>query len=276
MRRYDEKVIDPNKENSEWNTFSVGVAKQMKPGGTHNNGKAIGKRVSKYSSVATGDVSAPDSVVRIVTDPTNAAFEKNNKVVYGFKKPDKLGLYQKPEEFPEVQEYMGWRLKRNKKRLARLDAATRIIQGAFRAHLAWLIIVKLRQARAVIYIQRCYRGWRGRLEFLDRMRLVWAAQLVQRNWRGHAGREQFLRQRVESAAVTHIQRVMRGHIARRLVAKLHNARHRGASSMQSTWRKRKARSKAFEMRIKRNAGLTIQRFYRGHLGRRRCAVERDK
>ena len=30
------------------------------------------------------------------------------------------------------------------------------------------------------------------------------------------------------------------------------------------------------MRLKRNAGILIQRFYRGHLGRRRCAVERDK
>lgn len=105
---------------------------------------------------------ASDSTVRIVTDPTRADFEKNNKVVYGFKKNDNLGLYQNPEEYPEVQEYMGWRLKRNKKRLARLDAASKIIQGAYRAHLAWQIITKLRQERATCYIQRCYRGWRGR------------------------------------------------------------------------------------------------------------------
>ena len=77
----------------------------------------------------------------------------------------------------------------------RLDAASRIIQGAYRAHLAWQIIKKLREERAAQYIQRCYRGWKGRLAFLERMRLVWAAQLVQRNWRGHAGREQFLRRR---------------------------------------------------------------------------------
>ena len=58
-----------------------------------------------------------------MTDPTNAAFEKNNKVVYGIKKKDEFGIYQDPEKFPEVKEYMGWRLKRNKQRLARLDAA---------------------------------------------------------------------------------------------------------------------------------------------------------
>ena len=108
------------------------------------------------------------------------------------------------------------------------------------------------------------------------MRLVWAAQLVQRNWRGHSGREQFLRRRVESGAVTHVQRVWRGYVARKLVMKLHEARWKGACAMQSCWRKRKARRQAFLMRIKRNASIMMQRFYRGHLGRRRCAVERDK
>ena len=272
VKKYDANAdIDREKEN--WDSFAINMAKEMKPGGAKNGG-TVGKRVSKYSSV--GGVSAPDGVVRIVTDPTQAAFEKNAKVVYGFKKNPEQGLYKDAENFPEVQEYMGWRLKRNKKRLSRLDAAVRIIQGSFRAHLAWQIITKLKHERAACYIQRCYRGWRGRIEFLDRMRLMWAAQLVQRNFRGHAGREAFLKTRVQSAAVTHIQRVLRGHIARVIVNKLHYARRRGASAMQSTWRKRQARSKSFEMRVKRNASQTLQRLYRGHLGRRRCAVERDK
>jgi hypothetical protein len=59
------------------------------------------------------------SVVRLVTDPTIASFEKNTKVIHGFKKTDEFGLYANPEAYPEVQEYMGWRLKRNKKRLMR-------------------------------------------------------------------------------------------------------------------------------------------------------------
>ena len=65
-------------------------------------------------------------------------------------------------------------------------------------------------------------------------------------------------------------------MARTMVGKLHEARWKGACSMQSCWRKRKARRQAFLMRIKRNASMLIQRIYRGHLGRRRCAVERDK
>ncbi|GMH55632.1 hypothetical protein TrST_g11590 [Triparma strigata] len=273
---FEERV---EKENTRWNSFAVNVSKANQPGGSQEQGGKVSKRISKYSSKSGlngNSIVGGNSVVQIVTDPTKASFEKNNRVIHGHKKADDFGLYANPEAFPEVQEYMGWRLKRNKKRLMRLDAASRIIQGAYRAHLAWQIIKKLREERAAQYIQRCYRGWKGRLEFLEKMRLVWAAQLVQRNWRGHAGREQFLRRRIESGAITHIQRVWRGFVSRRLVRQLHEARWKGACSMQSCWRKRKARQQAFLMRIKRNASMLIQRLYRGHLGRRRCAVERDK
>jgi len=241
-----------NKENAAWEQYKSVTAKSTSIGVMNNDSIATsgvggrGKRVSKYStsvnqsSMFASTTNGHESVVRIVTDPTRANFEKNNKTVYGFKKDNEM--YSNPEDYPEVQEYMGWRLKRNKKRLARLDGASRIIQAAYRAHLAWLIITKLRQERAIIYIQRCYRGWKGRLEFLDRMRLVWAAQIVQRNWRGHQGREDLMRRRIQSAAVTHIQRVFRGHVARKIVGKLHEARWKGACALQSCWRKRKARS----------------------------------
>ena len=227
---YDQEV---NKENDRWGGYQNMTTKQTSisnlNAGSEANGK-VGKRVSKYSSVGQYSsmvTAGADSVVRIVTDPTKASFEKNNKNVYGFKKDNEM-MYSNPEQFPEVQEYMGWRLKRNKKRLARLDGASRIIQGAYRAHLAWLIVKKLRQSLAILYIQRCYRGWKGRLEFLDRMRLVWAAQIVQRNWRGHQGREDLMQRRIQSAAVTHVQRVFRGHVARKIVLVLHEARRKGA------------------------------------------------
>ena len=46
--------------------------------------------------------------------------------------------------------------------------------------------------------------------------------------------------------------------------------------MQGLWRKRQARRFAFKRRIQRNAALIIERIYRGHLGRRKAAHERDK
>lgn len=51
-------------------------------------------------------------------------------------------VYPDPVQYPEVKEYMRWRLKRNKKRFQRLDRAVRSIQGAFRGHLARKVVHK--------------------------------------------------------------------------------------------------------------------------------------
>jgi hypothetical protein len=53
-------------------------------------------------------------------------------------------VYPDPVQYPEVKEYMRWRLKRNKKRFQRLDRASRSIQGAFRGHLARKVVKNIR------------------------------------------------------------------------------------------------------------------------------------
>lgn len=68
----------------------------------------------------------------------------------------------------QVKEYMSWRLKRNRKRLVRLDRAARRIQGALRAYLAQKRAQIMRESRACVYIQAVFRGWRGRLMFLEK------------------------------------------------------------------------------------------------------------
>lgn len=68
----------------------------------------------------------------------------------------------------QVKEYMSWRLKRNRKRLVRLDRAARRIQGALRAYLALKRAQLMRESRACVYIQAVFRGWRGRLMFLEK------------------------------------------------------------------------------------------------------------
>lgn len=67
----------------------------------------------------------------------------------------------------QVKEYMAWRLKRNRRRLIHLDRAARVIQGKLRAYLAQKRVQDTREHRACIYIQRLFRGWRGRLDFLE-------------------------------------------------------------------------------------------------------------
>ena len=111
-----------------------------------------------------------------VTDPSHPSFERQDNIVY---KAGNSLMYPNPEQFPEVKEYMNWRLKRNKKRLVRLEHAAKVVQGAFRAHLAWIIVKRLREESAAENIQRVYRGFLGRLEFLQRMKELWAAQLIQ-------------------------------------------------------------------------------------------------
>ena len=83
---------------------------------------------------------------------------------------------------------MAWRLKRNKKRLQRLEFAAKTIQACFRNHLAWTVVRRLREERATVMLQRAYRGWRGRQAFLVKMRQIWAAHVIQRAWRGFSGR----------------------------------------------------------------------------------------
>jgi len=180
------------------------------------------------------------------------------------------------KEYPEVKEYMVWRLKRNKKRLQRLDQAARIIQASFRSYLAWHIVRRLREARAAALIQRIYRGWKGRLRFLDHLRMIWASQVVQRAWRGFAGRKFFGLLRLMHAAAAHVQRVARGFLGRLVAAAKREAQRIGAIKMQQLWRSCQARKSAFELRRKVMGCRAIQRVYRGHLGRRRATHEREK
>jgi hypothetical protein len=173
-----------------------------------------------------------------VTDPTVPAFERQDNIVY---KAGGSLMYPNPEEFPEVKEYMGWRLKRNKKRLVRLEHAAKVVQGAFRAHLAWIIVKRLREESAAGNIQRAFRGWLGRMEFLRKLKELWAAQVIQRTVRGYLGRSKFQKQRIFIASQVEIARIWKGALARMKVKKIINRRNRAATMMQGLWRKRKAR-----------------------------------
>ncbi|CAM9555819.1 unnamed protein product [Scytosiphon promiscuus] len=213
-------------------------------------------------------------MVGTVLDASHPAFERQDNLVYGFGQGSKV--YPQPEEFPEVKEYMSWRLKRNRKRLVRLDKAARRIQGALRAYLALKRAQLLRENRACVYIQTIFRGWRGRLIFLEKLRSVWASQVVQRNWRGYASRRWFQLLRRQQAACGHMQRVWRGALVRRLVQGTRKRRDHAAALIQALWRGVSGRRHAFRCREEKYSAMTIQRVFRGHTGRRRAGRERDK
>ena len=125
-------------------------------------------------------------------------------------------------------------------------------------------------------LQRAYRGWRGRQAFLVKMRQIWAAHVIQRAWRGFSGRGFFTLLKTMHAAAAQMQRTARGLLARLLVQGMQQRRHRAATMLQTLWRQVTARYATFELRNRSYAARTVERAYRGHLGRRRAQNERHK
>lgn len=210
-----------------------------------------------------------------VIDPSLVMFERQDNVVYG-KRALEVKRNQDVHDHAEVKEYMGWRLKRNKKRLQRLQAAARTIQGAFRAFIARRLVQGIRRLKATLLIQRVFRGWLGRCAFKNRARGIWAAQIIQRGFRGYKARKWYFFMRLKIAAAANIQRMFRGLRARNRVNALKMARFKAASVIQAMFRRYDARKLVWRMRQFRNCSTCIQRIFRGHLGRKKATAERDK
>lgn len=180
------------------------------------------------------------------------------------------------KEYPEVKEYMAWRVKRNKKRLTRLGLNAIIVQRAYRAHLARLLVKLAKRQRASLEIQRIFRGRSGRRYFLEKKKEMWGIKFTQRSLRGFLGRSKFMRRRRRVDSQIIISRVWRGFVARRFVAYLIHRRNNAATQIECLWRKRKSRKVTFLRRLRRYASISIQRVCRGHIGRNEAERERNK
>ena len=93
-----------------WDEYSQTMAE-----GSIMGAQAAAKRTKKGRKGMEGDST-------LVMDPSVTSFERQDSIAYGPKAQQSKGLDVK--DFPEVKEYMGWRLKRNKKRLQRLQGAS--------------------------------------------------------------------------------------------------------------------------------------------------------
>lgn len=180
------------------------------------------------------------------------------------------------QKLPEVKEYMAWRLKRNKKRLQRLQLAALTIQSAYRAYLSRNFVNLVRRKKAAINIQRVFRGWKGRKKFFFHVQKIWATILIQKIYRGHRARIWYYKLLIRIAAATLIQKRFRGILGRERVRKIKKRRYEAACIIQAMARRYQSRIQAWLRRHFRNCAITIQRVYRGVLGRRRAQMERDK
>jgi pimeloyl-ACP methyl ester carboxylesterase/CheY-like chemotaxis protein len=253
----NKNIVFSSNDPNTWNDFSESIA----------DGQNLGKKAEEKKKNKDKYVS------QFVTDPSLVAFERQDSITYGAQQRNNSNNIT---EYPEIKEFMGWRLKRNKKRLQRLQGAARSIQGGFRAFLARKFVKTIRRRKAAITIQNCFRGWIGRVTFLGQARRIWASQVMQRAWRGYLGRKWYFLLKLKMASSATLQRCFRGYRARCFVYEVKRVREKAACLIQSMFLRNEAKKEAFRRRHQRNASITIQRTYRGHLGKRKALSERDK
>ncbi|OQR88276.1 hypothetical protein ACHHYP_06976 [Achlya hypogyna] len=217
---------------------------------------------------------AAKAALDAIYDPMAPAFERETNRVY--RAGEGSRIYPNPAERADVKEYMNWRVQRNATRLTRMHRAARQIQRGYHAYRARTLARRMARHKAALCIQRIYRGAKGREKAAARRKEDWAVRLVQRAWRGKVGRDAFALARAQRAAAVAIQAVARGFLARTRVTKLRARRFRAACMIQALFRRLYAIKIAQRKRLERRSAIAIQRVYRGHLGRKRHAAERDK
>lgn len=206
----------------------------------------------------------------LLLDPESTAFEKRD-VVMGKGKQAVSSISN-----TEVKEYMSWRIRRNKRRLQRVEACAVTIQRAWRSYLARTLVARMRQQRAALDVQRFWRGCLGRKTANEKRRQKWAASVVQRYWKGYRGRSVTARLKAEKKAAVKIQRAWKGYRARKFVRMIQELRRTAAVKIQAAWRRHTGLREAWKRRDERNAAVNVQRMWRGYLGRARASKERDR
>lgn len=250
---------------------------------------AAGDAAKKKAAVAATDTATKPSASPskanttatspVTWDPTTPAFERlSANVIYKIGQGSKIypGAVPAATSLPEVKEYMGWRVRRNQKRLQRMNQMAAVIQRAFRAFAARMLLVKIKRARCAVLLQRVWRAKIARRKYKGMKKEDWAARLLQRHWRGKLGRDSYRDKMRKYLAAVDMQRIARGWLARQLASRIRTLRKQSAARIQCEIRRFLAVRRLFAQRRRRNAATTIQRVFRGHVGRRRFDRERDK
>ena len=258
-----ESSHDANDDCTDERNVSTGLRKQHTKRGD--------KTITKRSGI---DNDGSKRSTHMLLDPVNPAFERQNNSIY---KPGVgSSIYPAPDDRRNSQEYMSWRLRRNRKRLSRFQHAARIIQNSLRVYMAKTMMSRLKRQMSVLTIQRCYRGMIGRFIFTEKRKELWAARFVQRMYRGAIGRQTSYFQRITKQSQRNISRVWRGHVARKRVNVILLHRNSAATNFQTLWRRFLALRMIGILRLRINASVTIQRIYRGFQGKTKADKEREK
>ncbi|GBG25573.1 Ankyrin repeat and protein kinase domain-containing protein 1 [Hondaea fermentalgiana] len=289
LNESDDPAENPRAELSRWQNFREETGRRAQgPSAAERNRAAQDAKASRRKDAAAAAAASAAAAADLSFDPTMRNFDWAQKRRKGTDPDsDDEGDFDprfggvparamKPVEVPEIREYMRWRIARNKKRLAKFVRSACVIQRAWRAFLARTLAEKLRTTRAALLIQSKWRAKLARDELEQRRQEEWAARLVQRCWRGKAGRDLFRERRAQVNAARHMQRIFRGRQGKKRVEGIKQKRRRAAMAIQNMVRAHIARKLTWRLRQQRNAAIDIQRVYRGHRGRGRASLERDK
>jgi CheY-like chemotaxis protein len=228
-------------------------------------GRAVAGRLGRLGLGSTAGAGNVGSILRVARNARTGA-----KAGAGGGAPSSAA------DMPEVQEYMRWRVIRNRRRLQRIEACCVVIQRAWRSYLARTAVRRIVEHRAALDVQRFWRGVMGRAYATEVRRIVFAARHIQRVFRGHRVRLVARRMRVERTAAVDIQRTWKGHAVRKFVRALRLRFRAAAIKIQASWRRFLALKELVRRRIERLAAVTIQRVARGFLARKKAARERER
>ena len=125
-------VVEPDKQFSSWEDFRESRFLKTDKSQKQMENRLQGKKQMKNRKTQS-DTEYAGRPKWIALDPTTSMFDRRDRSRKG---PQSPSLRDVAAEFPEVKEYMRWRLRRNKNRLAKLDHAALSIQGAVRCMIA--------------------------------------------------------------------------------------------------------------------------------------------
>mmetsp|Transcript_12215 Transcript_12215/g.22899 ORF Transcript_12215/g.22899 Transcript_12215/m.22899 type:complete len:1667 (-) Transcript_12215:19-5019(-) len=210
----------------------------------------------------------------LLLNPNDPAFERHKNSIY---KPTTGSIiYSMDVDGKSKQEYMSWRLRRNRKRLSRFQRAAKVIQDALRVYMAKTMLARLKRQTSALTIQRVYRGTVGRTIVLYKRRELWAACFVQRVYRGSLGRKTCYFTRVSMKSQVNIARIWRGYHGRKRVQQIFFHRVSAATQLQSMWRRFLATQQVKILKIQHYSAIVIQKYFRAYRGRINANIERDK
>ena len=215
-------------------------------------------------------------VSMVVEHPKHATFvrsfsrDQHNPSII---KPRSSSFKKAAPKYPEVQEFMRWRVRKNRDRLKKMHRSALCIQIIARCMIARSILLKLMMHKSSIVIQRSFRGREGRKMHWAKRRDIALAMLLQQVLRRFLSRSVAWRERKRRKVQLNLAKRWRGKTVRSAFRQLLIHTSRFATKIQCFYRFNTAKNVKNRLWIARFSCIVLQRVCRGYIGR--CKAWRE-